>query len=97
MSSYDTAILNNSQGPFHRSSIETKRRATLMKEMQEREDRKKQLEEKWAAEDAIEKGEKETWKTVHGKSWWKNGGKSKKLSQKKKRKTLRKKRKPCKK
>jgi hypothetical protein len=40
MSSYDTAILNNSQGPFHRSRIETERRAKLMKEMQEREERK---------------------------------------------------------
>lgn len=97
MSSYDMAILNNTQGPFHRSRIETERRATLMKEMQEREERKKQREEKWAAEDAIEKGEKETWKTVPGKSWWDKGGKSKKLSQKKKRKTLRKKCKPCKK
>uniref|UniRef100_A0A6C0DMQ7 Uncharacterized protein n=1 Tax=viral metagenome TaxID=1070528 RepID=A0A6C0DMQ7_9ZZZZ len=96
MSSYDAAILNNSQGPFHRSRIETERRANLMKEMQEREDRKKQLEEKWAAEDAIKKGEKDTWKTV-GKSWWEKGGKSKKLSQTKKGKTLRKKRKPCKK
>jgi len=97
MSSYDAAILNNSQGPFHRGRIETERRAKLMKEMQEREDRKKQREEKWAAEDAMKKGEKDTWKTVPGKSWWEKGGKSKKLSQTKKGKTLRKKRKPCKK
>jgi hypothetical protein len=42
----------------------------------------------------IRQGEKETWKTVPGKSWWKPGGrKSKKLSRKNKRKTLRKKRK----
>ena len=97
MSSYDAAILNNSQGPFHRGRIETERRAKLMKEMQEREDRKKQREEKWAAEDAMKKGEKDTWNTVPGKSWWEKGGKSKKLSQTKKGKTLRKKRKPCKK
>jgi hypothetical protein len=89
MSSYDTAIRNNVKDPFYRDKHETERRAQEMKRNQER-------EEKWAAEDAIEKGEKETWKTV-GKSWWEKGGKSKKLSQKKKRKTLRKKRKHCKK
>lgn len=90
MSSYDTAIRNNIRGPFYRDKHETERRAQEMKRNQER-------EEKWAAEDAIEKGEKETWKTVPGKSWWEKGGKSKKVSQKKKRKTLRKKRKHCKK
>lgn len=90
MSSYAAAIRNNVKDPFYRDKHETARRAQEMKRNQER-------EEKWAAEDAIEKGEKETWKTVPGKSWWEKGGKSKKLSQKKKKKTLRKKRKSYKK
>jgi hypothetical protein len=97
MSSYDAAIRNNIRDPFYRDKHETERRAQEMKRNQEREEQDKQWEKKWAAEDAIKKGEKETWKTAPGKSLWGVGGKSKKLSQKKKRKTLRKKRKLCKK
>ena len=92
MSSYDAAIRNNTRDPFYRDKHETARRAKLMAQMEE----DKAMEKKWAEEEAIEKAEKDTWKTV-GKSWWGKGGKSKKLSQKKKRKTLRKKRKLCKK